>query len=93
MARRIDLRGRWKQTSYNDRIRKNFAGVGFTWDVERDAFYEPQPYPSWLLDEDTCSWETPVPVPADYDLTKDIEYEWDEDNIQWVLVEPPELET
>jgi hypothetical protein len=83
----------WVQTSYNDRIRKNFAGVGFTWDVERDAFYEPQPYPSWLLDEDTCSWETPVPVPADYDLTKDIEYEWDEDNIQWVLVEPPELET
>jgi hypothetical protein len=83
----------WVQTSYNDRIRKNFAGIGYTWDVERDAFYSPQPYPSWSLDENTCQWEAPVPVPADYDLTKDIEYEWDEDNIQWVLVEPPELET
>ena len=90
MARRIDLRGRWKQTSYNDRIRKNFAGIGYTWDVERDAFYAPQPYPSWSLDEDTCRWEAPVPYPEDAGPT--IIYVWDEDNIQWVLEEPPELE-
>jgi hypothetical protein len=83
----------WVQTSYNDRIRKNFAGIGFTWDVERDAFIPPKSYDSWLLDEDTCSWEAPVPVPADYDLTKGIQYAWDEANVQWVLVEPPELET
>jgi len=83
--------GRWKQTSYNDRIRKNFAGIGFTWDVERDAFYSPQPYPSWSLDEGTCRWEAPVPYPEDADPT--LPYMWDEDNIQWVLVEPPELET
>jgi len=81
--------GRWKQTSYNDRIRKNFAGIGYTWDAERDAFYEPQLYPSWSLNEDTCRWEAPVPYPADPTLP----YMWDEDNIQWVLVEPPELET
>jgi len=83
--------GDWKQTSYNDRIRKNFAGIGYTWDVERDAFYAPQPYPSWSLDEDTCRWEAPVPYPEDADPT--ICYMWDEDNIQWVLEEPPELET
>ena len=85
--------GDWKQTSYNNRIRKNFAGIGFTWDVERDAFIPPKSYDSWLLDEDTCSWEAPVPVPADYDLTKGIQYAWDEANVQWVLVESPELET
>ncbi len=83
--------GRWKQTSYNDRIRKNFAGIGFTWDVERDAFIPPKPYDSWSLDEGTCRWEAPVPVPEDAGPT--ILYVWDEDNIQWVLKEPPELET
>ena len=83
--------GRWEQTSYNGRIRKNFAGIGYTWDVERDAFYAPQPYPSWSLDEDTCRWEAPVPYPEDADPT--ICYMWDEDNIQWVSEEPPELET
>jgi len=84
--------GDWKQTSYNDRIRKNFAGIGYTWDVERDAFYAPQPYPSWSLDEDTCRWEAPVPYPEDADPTQGI-LVWDEDNIQWILEEMPELET
>ncbi len=83
----------WIQTSYNNRIRKNFAGIGFTWDAERDAFYAPQPYPSWSLDEGTCRWEAPVPYPEDADPTQGILYVWDEDNIQWVLEEPPELET
>ncbi len=83
----------WVQTSYNDRIRKNFAGIGYTWDVERDAFYAPQPYPSWSLDEGTCYWEAPVPYPEDADPTQGILYVWDEDNIQWTLEESPELET
>ena len=77
----------WIQTSYNNRIRKNFAGIGFTWDANRDAFIPPTPHASWVLDENTCQWEAPVPVPADCDPTKGIQYEWDEDNIQWVLLE------
>ena len=94
--------GRWKQTSYNTSankhgtgkspLRKNYAGVGFRYDTQLDAFYAPQPHPSWSLDEDTCRWEAPVPYPEDADPTQGI-LVWNEDNIQWVLEEPPELET
>jgi hypothetical protein len=72
---------RWLQTSYNGNIRKNYAGVGFIYDGTRDAFIPPQPYPSWLLNEDTCLWEAPVPMPEDGQL-----YTWVEDQGQWVVV-------
>jgi len=55
----------WAQTSYNANFRKNYAGIGYTYDAVRDAFIPPQPYPSWVLNEDTCQWEAPVPYPND----------------------------
>ena len=63
-------------------LRKNYAGKGYTYDQTRDAFTPPQPYPSWLLDEDTCQWNAPTPYPDDGKR-----YNWDEDNTQWVEVE------
>ena len=74
----------WVQTSYNGNIRYNFAGVGYTWDSENDAFYAPQPYPSWSLDENFI-WQAPVPYPEDASSEKI--YEWDEDNLTWKIVE------
>jgi len=74
-----------KRTSYNGNYRKNYAGVGMVFDVERDAFYLPQPYPSWTLNEDSCIWESPVPYPTD-----DKFYTWDEDQQQWTEIEVPE---
>ena len=71
--------GWWKQTSYNNSFRKNYAGVGFTYDAGRDAFIPPQPFPSWVLVEDTCQWEAPTAMPDDGEL-----YEWDEDTTAWV---------
>jgi hypothetical protein len=71
--------GNWKQTSYNNNIRKNYAGIGYTYDATRDAFIPPKPYPSWLLDEATCLWEAPVPMPEDGEL-----YTWDEAAGEWV---------
>lgn len=62
-------------------LRKNYAGIGFVYDHERDAFYEPQPYPSWTLDEDTCIWNPPTPYPTDGQF-----YTWDEDTTSWNLV-------
>lgn len=73
----------WLQTSYNSRIRKNYAGIGYTWDVGRDAFIPPKLYNSWQLDETTCLWNPPVPMPDDTD-DPEIAYGWDEDNTQWV---------
>jgi len=80
-----------KRTSYNTKgnvhvegetpFRKNYAGVGFTYDDERDAFIPPQPFNSWLLNEETCLWEAPVPYPTD-----DKEYQWDEDALNWVEI-------
>ena len=69
----------WVQTSYNGRIRKNYAGIGYTYDEQRDAFIPQQPYPSWLLDESTCQWKPPVPYPVDGEL-----YTWDEAAGEWV---------
>ena len=70
--------GVWKQTSYNGNMRKNFAGVGFTYDEARDAFIAPQPYNSWTLDEATCKWEAPTLYPNDGQ-----DYKWDEDIKDW----------
>ena len=72
--------GNWKQTSYNGNIRKNYAGVGFTYDSSRDAFIQPKPYPSWLLNETTCQWEAPVPYPTDGQ-----QYLWNEVVQSWVI--------
>jgi len=73
------LEGTWIQTSYNSKIRKNYAGIGGTYDSTRDAFISPKPYPSWVLHEATCQWNAPVEIP-------DIEnkYIWDEDTTSWV---------
>jgi hypothetical protein len=74
------LGGIWKQTSYNGNIRKNYAGIGFTYDSQRDAFIPPQPYPSWTLVESTCQWVPPVAMPTDG------VYTWDESTTSWVAV-------
>ena len=77
----------WVQTSYNNNFRKNYAGVGFTYDSTRDAFYAPQPYPSWTLNEDTCLWEAPVAYPDD-----DKMYAWDEEVQNWAILEEQPME-
>ena len=74
--------GWYKQTSYNENFRKNFAAVDYTYDGIRDAFIAPQPYPSWTLNEDTCGWEPPIAHPGDSTF-----YEWDEATTNWVEVE------
>jgi hypothetical protein len=80
--------GEWIQTSYNTYggqhpegrpLRKNYAGVGFKFDAQRDAFIPPQPYPSWTLNEDTCLWDAPVAMPTDDKI-----YVWDEPTTSWV---------
>ncbi len=68
----------WKQTSYNSNFRKNFAGVGYTYDKTRDAFIPPKPYASWTLVEDTCQWKAPSAMPDDGKM-----YKWDESNTSW----------
>jgi hypothetical protein len=67
-----------KRTSYNGNIRKNYAGIGFTYDFERDAFIAPKPYDSWDLNEDTCRWVAPIPYPTD-----GLIYSWNEDSLDW----------
>ena len=86
---------KWIQTSYNTQggihtqggtpLRKNYAGVGYTYDLSRDAFIPPQSFPSWLLDEESCLWEAPVAYPGDEGI-----YGWDEDTLSWVLAENQE---
>lgn len=75
------LGGTWVQTSYNGRIRKNYAGVGFTYDATRDAFIPPKPYPSWVLNETTCRWGAPVPMPPGGPWV------WDESTESWIDLE------
>lgn len=80
-----------KRTSYNTRgnvnilggtpFRKNYASIGFTYDEQRDAFIPPQPFSSWLLNEETCLWDPPIPYPQDGNL-----YEWNNEQLNWVLV-------
>jgi len=72
----------WKQTSYNENIRKNYASIGYTYDEDRDAFISPKPYASWILNEETCRWETPVAKPDDEER-----YEWNETTTTWDIVE------
>ena len=73
------LGGEWKQTSYNGKMRKNYAGIGYSYDAGRDAFIAPQPFPSWVLNEQTCQWGSPVPMPTDGKM-----YSWDEANLNWI---------
>lgn len=82
----------WIQTSYNTHggqhpegrpLRKNYAGIGYTYDTERDAFIPPKVYNSWLLNEDSCLWEAPIPKPQDGK-----EYLWDEPLLSWVEIPP-----
>ena len=73
--------GTWKQTSYNGNKRKNYAGIGYTYREDIDAFVPPKPYASWLLNETTAQWEAPVAMPDDGGM-----YSWDEDNQAWVEV-------
>ena len=68
-----------KRTSYNGNYRKNYAGIGYTYDAQRDAFIPPQPYPSWTLNEDTCRWSAPVSKPTDGKM-----YKWNESTTSWV---------
>ena len=75
------LGGTWKQTSYNGNIRKNYAGIGYTYDEGRDAFISPKPFNSWVLDENTCQWKAPVDKPTD-----DKRYTWDEATTSWVEI-------
>lgn len=70
------------RTSYNGNIRYNYAGIGFTYDADRDAFISPKPYESWVLDEETCRWAAPVPYPED-----DVMYQWDEETIDWIATD------
>jgi hypothetical protein len=83
--------GQWIQTSYNthggvhanggEPLRKNYAGVGFTYDAQRDAFIPPKPFASWVLNEDTCLWDAPVAMPTDGK-----QYQWDEATTSWVEI-------
>lgn len=70
--------GVWKQTSYNGNFRKNYAGIGFTYDAGRDAFIPPKPFSSWVLNETTCDWDAPIPMPQDGKR-----YRWDEATLSW----------
>jgi hypothetical protein len=75
------LGGTWVQTSYNGTIRKNYAGIGYLYDPIRNAFIAPKPYPSWILNETTCQWESPIPYPIDEKV-----YYWDEATTNWIEV-------
>ena len=77
-----NLGGTWVQTSYNGKIRKNFAGKGFYYDAERDAFIPPKPFESWDLNETICQWQPPVEYPTDGKI-----YNWDEESLSWIEVE------
>lgn len=77
----LGITGRWLQTSFNHRIRKQYAGIGFTYDPTADVFVAPQPFPSWLLDSNH-DWQPPFPYPTDGGL-----YQWNETNLEWVLVD------
>lgn len=77
------LGGTWKQTSYNNNFRKNYAGIGYSYDPDLDAFIPPKPYESWVLDTETCRWNPPVPRPEG-----DAVYVWDEESISWVVKTP-----
>jgi hypothetical protein len=74
----LKLPGSWRQTSYNGIFRKHYAGIGYKYDLDLDAFIPPQPYESWVLDLETCVWEPPVKYPDDGKM-----YTWDESKKKW----------
>ena len=76
-----EFRGQICKLTSTNGFRKNFAGVGYKYDAQRDAFIPPQPFPSWTLNEDTCLWDAPVPMPTDGQF-----YVWNEPTISWVLI-------
>ena len=76
-----NLGGTWVKTSYNGNVRKNFAGVGFSYDKNKDAFIAPKPYPSWSLNEETCKWQAPVEYPND-----GTKYFWNEETLTWYSI-------
>lgn len=75
----LGLGGRWIQTSYNNNIRKTYAGIGYTFNEELDMFITPQPYPSWTLDSNG-DWQSPIPRPTNPNKA----YSWDEENQTWI---------
>tara|TARA_A200000159_G_scaffold92514_1_gene85984 strand:+ start:3665 stop:3991 length:327 start_codon:yes stop_codon:yes gene_type:complete len=77
-----DAAGLWLETKMDGSIRKNYAGIGFSYDAIKDAFIPPQPFPSWTLNEDTFIWECPVAYPNDNNM-----YEWNEDSQEWELID------
>tara|TARA_B110000971_G_scaffold70377_1_gene72101 strand:+ start:496 stop:879 length:384 start_codon:yes stop_codon:yes gene_type:complete len=79
----------WKQTSYNNNFRKNHAGIGYTYDEDRDAFISPKPYNSWILNETTCQWEAPVIKPelTQEQIDNKSYYSWNEETTTWDLNE------
>jgi len=72
----------WKQTSYNGSFRKNYAGIGMIYDVSKDAFIDSKPYPSWILNENTCLWEAPKPYPNE----EGKRFAWFEPNQEWIEI-------
>ena len=80
--------GTWKQTSYNGNIRKNYAGIGYTYNADIDAFVPPKPFASWILNTNTAQWEAPVAMPEDAGTGEPPKmYSWDEATTSWVAVE------
>jgi hypothetical protein len=77
-----NLGGSWVKTSYNANIRKNFAGIGYFYDEQLDAFIPPKPFESWILNKETCQWQAPINYPNDGFL-----YDWNEDSLSWKIVE------
>ena len=85
------LGGNWKQTSYNDNIRVRYAGVGYSYNEELNAFILPKPHASWVLNNETADWESPVgsaPELTEEQSEAGFRYEWDEENTNWKLIEP-----
>jgi hypothetical protein len=81
------LGGTWVKTSYNGNIRKNYAGIGYTYDKDRDAFIPPKPFNSWVLNESTCRWDAPVAMPSDVGTPETPKmYSWNEETINWVEI-------
>ena len=82
----------WKQTSYNNNFRVRYAGIGYSYNEELDAFIPPKPYESWVLNNETADWESPIgPAPAltEEEIATFSDYQWDEENGSWVLETPP----
>jgi hypothetical protein len=82
--------GTWIQTSYNGNKRKNYAGIGYTYNADLDAFVPPKPFASWVLNEETAQWKAPVDMPEDAGTGEPPKrYQWDEDTTSWVEIETP----